>query len=129
MTQEKPLFKMEKDFEEAKLLIQKLAQTFDDGATVKCESPTCDGLSIEALFYCITEFKEACKGLNWDTGDELFTNFCLVLHGTAYEKWLQPLKILRRMKSMLENCFKRPSTIGYLHSLMKMQDTNANDIH
>jgi hypothetical protein len=69
MSQEKPLFKLEKDFEEAILLIQKLAQTFDDGATVKCESPTCDGLSINALFYCITEFKEACKGLNWDTGD------------------------------------------------------------
>jgi hypothetical protein len=92
MSQEKPLFKLEKDFEEAKLLIHKLAQTFDDGAIVKCESPTCDGLSIKALFYCSTEFKEACKGLNWDTGDKLFTNFCLVLHGTAHEKWVATIE-------------------------------------
>jgi hypothetical protein len=122
MSQEKHLLKLEKDFEEAKLLVQKLAQTSDDGATVKCESPTCDGLIIEALFYCITEFKEACKGFNWDTGDELFTNFHLVLHGTAHEKGMQPLKTLRRMKSILQNCFRRPSTIGCLHSLMKTQD-------
>jgi hypothetical protein len=26
------------------------------------------------------------------------------------------------MKSILQNCFRRPSTIGCLHSLMKTQD-------
>ena len=75
MSKAKPLFELEKDFDEKELLMQKLTQNFDDGSTTKRERPAVDGSSIEALFYGIEEYGEACKGLQWDAYDELIDNF------------------------------------------------------
>ena len=87
MSKARPLFELEKDFDEKELLMQKLTQNFDDGSMVKRECPAVDGSSIEALFYGVEEFGEACKGLQWDAFEELSDGFRLILRGTARERW------------------------------------------
>jgi hypothetical protein len=46
-----------------------------------------DGVSIEAVLYCICEFEELAKDLNFNTGNELFSNFCRILGGAAKDDW------------------------------------------
>jgi hypothetical protein len=57
------------------------------GRTIKRNVPTMDGVSIEATLYCIREFQEISLALNFDTGPELFNNFCHTLQGVAKDDW------------------------------------------
>jgi hypothetical protein len=57
----------------------KKKQMYQDGRTEKHEVPSTDGASIEENLYCLREFPEVATALNFDTGYELFTNFCRIL--------------------------------------------------
>jgi hypothetical protein len=50
-----------------------------------------DGASMEAVLYCIHEFQETANEINFeinfDTGNELFNNFCHILRGAAKDDW------------------------------------------
>ncbi len=60
---------------------------YADGRTEKRETPCTDGASIEAILYCLREFLETAKELNFDTTDELFNNFRRILRGAAKDNW------------------------------------------
>jgi hypothetical protein len=46
-----------------------------------------DGASIEELIHCLREFHEAAAALEFNTGDELFTNFHCTLQSAAKDYW------------------------------------------
>jgi hypothetical protein len=79
MAQCKPIFSLKSGYDPKDLILVKLQQTYADGRTVERDVPTMNGVSIEAALYCIREFQEITLTLNFDTGPELFDNFCHTL--------------------------------------------------
>jgi hypothetical protein len=71
----------------ADFILVKLHQTYQDGRVEKRKVPSTDGGSIEEILYCLKEFQEAAAALNFDTGDELFTNFFRILKSCAKNDW------------------------------------------
>jgi hypothetical protein len=53
----------------------------------KPEVPSTYGANIEKILYCVSKFLEAATALNFDTGDELFTNFRRIPLSTAKDDW------------------------------------------
>ena len=83
-----PLFRLEPDFEESDVKRVKLTENFPDGTKRTRETPLCDGKSIECIFFCIEEFHEVAKALDWTTsGPKLFDGFRQGLQGVARTKW------------------------------------------
>jgi hypothetical protein len=47
-----------------------------------------DGASMEAVMYCICKYQETANEIIFDTGNELFSKFCHILHiGVAKDDW------------------------------------------
>jgi hypothetical protein len=68
-------------------ILVKVQQNYLDGRSEKREIPCTDGASIEAILYCLHEFLEAAKELDFDTGNALFNNFSRTLCGAAKDNW------------------------------------------
>jgi hypothetical protein len=83
MAQRKPILELKADCDPAEFIQWKLGQTYVGGRVVKNDAPTMDGASIEAVIYCIHAFEEIASDLEFNTGSELFSNFCCVLRGAA----------------------------------------------
>jgi hypothetical protein len=87
MAQRKPILQLKADCDPTKFIQVKLTQTYAGGRTVKRDTPTMDGASIQAVLQCIREFDELASDLNFDTGNKLFSNFCRILRGAAKDEW------------------------------------------
>ena len=85
----KPLFELEKDFEEEKLLQTKVVVQHDDGSERKVYAPTINGKSMEACIYVANEFLSSiCKKLDVeDKPEKLYESFRDLLSGVARTKW------------------------------------------
>jgi hypothetical protein len=75
MAQRKPILQLKADCDPVEFIQVKLTQTYAGGRPVKRDAPTMDGASIEAVLYCIREFEEFASDLDFDTIDEVFSNF------------------------------------------------------
>jgi hypothetical protein len=80
------IIQLKPDFDVMDLVNISLQQAYVD-RTVKPEVPTMDGASIEEIIYCLREFHEASTALEFNTGDELFTNFRHTLQSAAKVDW------------------------------------------
>jgi hypothetical protein len=87
MAHRKPIFQLKADCDPTEFTTVRLTQTYVDGSIVKREAPTMDGTSIEAVLYCIREFQEIADELSYNTGNELFNNFCRIIRGAAKNDW------------------------------------------
>ena len=76
-TSRKPCIAFESSYQAKDCPKAKLQQDYEDGVKKKLEVPIADGTSFEGVLYTIREFHEASIFLDFDTGDELFSNFRL----------------------------------------------------
>ncbi len=73
----------------------------------KREAPVFDGSKVEALFYCLIEFRDIAKYLEFVMGSNLFDNFCMTLSGVAKEHWVSVVtQIMARTQESFEVCVK-----------------------
>jgi hypothetical protein len=126
-----PIFQLKADCDPAEFTQVQLTQTYADGRTIRRETPTMDGVSIEAVLYCIHKFQEVTVALDFTAGDELFTYFRRILHGAAKDDWdsviatilnrtpLTFARALNNWKSEMILPTARQSQVDYLETLTK----------
>jgi hypothetical protein len=87
MAYQRSIIQLKPDFDITDLINVRLQQTYADRRTLKRDIPTTDGTNIDEILYCLREFQETATTLNFDTGDELFSNFCCNLRSAAKDDW------------------------------------------
>jgi hypothetical protein len=121
-------------------VIVKLHQSYLGGRIEKHETPATEGLSIEQILYCVREFLETARELDYTTGQELFNNFHCILRSTVKDDWdtvaaLSPLPqttvtfdtALDDWKMMLIMPSARQNMVNYLETLMKPRNMSVEN--
>jgi hypothetical protein len=75
MAYRRSIIQLKPDCHPEDFVLVKVQQNYLNGRTEKREIPCTDGASIKAILYCLREFLETAKELDFDTGDKLFNNF------------------------------------------------------
>jgi hypothetical protein len=68
------------------LTMVKLRQSYDDGSDIKIELPSHNMEDVEIIFYCMDEFREAARRMDY-VNDELFTHYRETLGADAHVTW------------------------------------------
>jgi hypothetical protein len=68
------------------LTMVKLRQSYDDGSDIKIEVPSHNMEDVEIIFYCMDEFREAARRMDY-VNDELFTHYRETLGADARVTW------------------------------------------
>jgi hypothetical protein len=140
MAYQRAIIQLKPDCHPSDFVIVKLHQSYLRGRIEKRETPATEGSSIEQILYCVREFQETARELNYTEGPELFDNFRRILRSTVKDDWdtvaaLSPLPrtpvtfdtALDDWKRMLIMPSARQNMVDYLETLMRPRNMSVEN--